>query len=673
MELKNQENQERVKGRSRRKGSQTMKVNQTVGDSRAADIGQKVSTDQTGTTSQAVSVDQTASTSQAIGIDRQEPVSRREENSVNVFKIAAAAGCLLLSLTVAGGVVYTLAGKKYDTVFFPKTMINGIDASGRTPDEVKEMIAGQVKGYALTLDTRQDTKEIIKGTEIDLHPEYDGTLEQLLSEQVCWKWGVSAMKEKAYTIGTMVKYDQNLLEHTLDQLDCMNQELVQAPVDAALSEYIPGIGYQIVPEEQGNLLNREKLLLGVSDAISNLQETLDLEEIDAYEVPMITADNPELLAKQEAWNHYVNTTVTYQFGNKREVLDGSVIHQWISDDGQGGARLDENQVTEYVKTLAREYNTAYQPKTLKTSYGKTVTVTGGPYGWRINQTAEAAALTEILHSGESQTREPVYSQTANSHDGPDYGNTYVEINLTAQHLYFYKDGKLVVESDFVSGNASKGWATPAGAYPLTYKQRDAVLRGENYETPVSYWMPFNGNIGMHDASWRGSFGGTIYKTNGSHGCVNLPPAVAKTIYENISAGMPVLCYHLDGTGSGTSSTTAKPTETTAAETKPAETTAAETQPAETTAAETQPAETTAAETKPAETAADETQPAETTAAETQPAETPAAETNPSTSPTPKTETTPTPPTQTTPTPGIAAGPSGTETAPSSGVVSGPGQ
>lgn len=619
--------------------------------------------------------------------------SRRKGNSGSALKTAAAAGCLLLGLAVAGGVIYILAGKKYETVFFPKTTINGMDASGRTPDEVKEMIAGQIKGYSLALVTRQDTQEVIKGTDIDLHPEYDGTLEQLIAEQETWKWGLSAMEEKEYVIGTMVKYDESLLAKTVDALDSMNPELAQAPKDAALSEYIPGVGYEIVPEEQGSLLNRDMILSGVSDAILNLQETLYLEEIGAYEIPALTADSPELLAKQEAWNHYVNTTVTYQFGSKREILDGSTIHQWISDDGQGGARLDENQVAEYVKTLARTYNTAYQPKTLKTSYGKTVTITGGPYGWRINQSSEAAELAKILHSGESQTREPVYSQTANSHDGPDYGDTYVEINLTAQHLYFYKDGKLIVESDFVSGNASRGWATPAGAYPLTYKQRDATLRGENYETPVSYWMPFNGNIGMHDADWRNSFGGTIYKTNGSHGCVNLPPAVAKKIYENISAGMPVLCYHLDGTGKGSTSTTTKVTETTAAETKPAETTAAETtaaqaQPAETTALETKPIESTAAETKPAN-----TQPAETTAAvpsgqtpQTSTTPTPSGQTpQTSTTPTPSPQTTPTPTPSTQTTPGVSAaptpgpasgtvsGPAGAESQASAGVVSGPGQ
>ena len=158
-----------------------------------------------------------------------------------------------------------------------------------------------------------------------------------------------------------------------------------------------------------------------------------------------------------------------------------------------------------------------------------------------------AALTENIRNGESMTKEPAYAQTANSRGGNDYGDTYVEVNLTAQHLFYYKNGALVVESDFVSGNESKGWSTPAGAFGLYYKQRDKTLRGEDYATPVSFWMPFNGGVGFHDATWRSRFGGSDYIRNGSHGCVNLPYNVAKTLYENIEAGCAVLVYKSQGT------------------------------------------------------------------------------------------------------------------------------
>ena len=85
---------------------------------------------------------------------------------------------------------------------------------------------------------------------------------------------------------------------------------------------------------------------------------------------------------------------------------------------------------------------------------------------------------------------------------------------------------------------------------LKYKEKDTTLRGPKkedgsyeWESPVTYWMPFNGNVGMHDATWRRAFGGTIYLTSGSHGCINLPLHMAASIYEYVSTGFPVVCYY----------------------------------------------------------------------------------------------------------------------------------
>lgn len=472
---------------------------------------------------------------------------QNQERRRKILVIAAAAAGVVL---IGAGTTYIVIGQKYKSVYYPNTIVNGIDVSGRTPEQAKEMIAAGIRSYMLTLDTRSG-EESIAGSSIDLHPEYDGSLEYILDSQSPYLWGGSLTKEVSYTISTMTVYDQEKLQEAVNGLSCMDPDQMEAPQDAALSDYIEGVGYQIIPETQGNLLESGKVLQAVEDAIANLQPRISLEELDLYEKPRITSEDEALNERLAALNQYVQMTVTYVFGSQKEILDGAVIHQWLSLDEQGQVQVDEAQITEYVQQLGKKYNTAYQPKKLKTSYGETVTITGGNYGWRINQKEEAAALAEIIRSGQSQEREPVYLQKAASHEGADYGSTYVEINLTAQHLYFYKDGKLVVESDFVSGNEARGFSTPAGAYPLTYKQRNATLKGEGYSTPVSYWMPFNGGIGMHDASWRSSFGGKIYKTNGSHGCINLPASVAKTIYENIDAGMPVLCYHLDGTGSKT--------------------------------------------------------------------------------------------------------------------------
>ena len=506
--------------------------------------------------------------------EKETPEKQEEKNAGR--KIAVAVGGTVLTAAVAAGAVYVGMGQKYKRVYFPNTTINGLDVSGLTPDEVKKQITDETSGYTMILQERGGENEAIRGSDIDLHPEFDGTLEKILENQSPLAWGFHIGRYVDYTIDTMAVFDDTKLSAVVSGLKCLTPERDVAPQNAYISNYISGTGYEIVPEEQGASPDPQLLSDAVKNAILNFQENLSLEDAQVYQKPQITAESEALNAELAAWNKYVHTTVTYRFGNRSEVLDGEKIHTWLVSAGQGGVSLDESKIGEYVSWLGQTYNTAYKPKSLKTSYGQTVTISKSVYGWKINQKEETEALKQLLLSCESQEREPVYSQTAASHDGNDYGNTYVEINLTAQHLFFYKEGKLVTESDFVSGNESRGWSTPAGAYPLTYKQRNATLKGQNYATPVSYWMPFNGGIGMHDAYWRSSFGGKIYKTNGSHGCINLPPAVAKTVYENISAGMPVLCYHLQGSGSGTTSTTAQNGGAAAAETKPQPTQQAQT-------------------------------------------------------------------------------------------------
>ena len=118
-------------------------------------------------------------------------------------------------------------------------------------------------------------------------------------------------------------------------------------------------------------------------------------------------------------------------------------------------------------------------------------------------------MTEDLKGGKDVSRDFVYQYTAASHDGNDYGNSYVEINRTAQHVYLVVNGSVVMDTPCVTGNPNNGHVTPCGAFRITYCERNAILKGANYRTPVSYWMPFNGYIGLHDATWQNSFGGQL--------------------------------------------------------------------------------------------------------------------------------------------------------------------
>ena len=528
-------------------------------------------------------------------------------------KIAAVCGGVVVLVGAVGGGLYWHESSKYKTCFLPGTIVDGMDVTGKTASEVEDAIMEQLKGYTLTINGREDLSESITGESVGLYAEFDDTLDKAIASQKPMDWGKYRFGKAVNEVNTdaLLRYSDDMLNEALEGLSCMDEENMREPEDAKISDYDSATGsYSIIKEDEGTELQEDKVKEAVATAIMSLAESVDLEEQGCYLAPSVTSEDEALKTACETMNKYVGAKITYKFGDKAETLNGNEIHNWLTVNGTS-VSVSESKAAEYVKNLASTCNTAYKPKTLKTSYGKTVTITTGNYGWKIDQAKETAALVSLIKNGEQTSREPEYSQKAASHSGNDYGNTYVEINLTAQHLYFYANGKLLVESDFVSGNAAKGWSTPAGAYSITYKQRNATLKGQGYATPVSYWMPFNGGIGLHDANWRKTFGGTIYKNGGSHGCVNLPPAVAKTIYENISAGDPVLCYHLDGTESsktggtkkdGTAETTAA---TTAVPTAAApETTAA---PATTAAPET----TAAGPSVPETTAAPETTPAVT--------------------------------------------------------------
>ena len=525
-------------------------------------------------------------------------------------KIAAVCGGVVVLVGAVGGGLYWHESLKYQTCFLPGTIVDGMDVTGKTASEVEDAITEQLKGYTLTINGREELSESITGESVGLYAEFDDTLEKAVAAQKPMNWGKYRFGKAVNEVNTdaLLHYSSEMLDEAVAGLSCMDRENMREPQDARISDYDSVTGsYTIIKEDEGTELLEDKVKEAVATAIMSLAESVDLEERGCYLAPSVTSEDEALKTACETMNKYVGAKVTYKFGDKAETLNGNEIHNWLTVNGTS-VSVSEAKAAEYVKNLASAYNTAYKPKTLKTSYGKNVTITTGSYGWKIDQTKETAALVSLIKNGEQTSREPEYSQKAASRSGNDYGNTYVEINLTAQHLYFYVDGKLLVQSDFVSGNAAKGWSTPAGAYALTYKQRNATLKGQGYATPVSYWMPFNGGIGLHDANWRKTFGGTIYKNKGSHGCINLPPAVAKTIYENISAGDPVLCYHLDGTESSSTSGTKKDgeAETTAPATT-APTTAAPTTAAPTTAAP----ETTAAGPSVPETAAAETTPAVT--------------------------------------------------------------
>ncbi len=115
---------------------------------------------------------------------------------------------------------------------------------------------------------------------------------------------------------------------------------------------------------------------------------------------------------------------------------------------------------------------------------------------------------------------------------------YVIIDISSQTMTLYNDLYPILTSSVVTGKNTT--PTHLGLYNISSMEKDRLLVGEDYQSFVKYWMGFNGGEGLHDASWRKTFGGNIYQENGSHGCVNLPVNIAKELYNNVSIKDKVL-------------------------------------------------------------------------------------------------------------------------------------
>jgi len=408
-------------------------------------------------------------------------------------------------------------------------------------EEVKREMAAKVQEYTLELKERGGTKEEIQADDIGLKYTSEEQINELKDKQKAFKWitAFSNKKDNEITIG--VTFDKELLSKEIDKLSCFNNSSIVEPKDPSFM-YTDN-GYIIINEVLGNKINKDILYTEVEKAILKEKVSIDLEALNCYINPKYTSKSEKINETKNILNKYAASKITYSFGDKKEIIDGLIINKWLIVDENFNVNLNEEKAKSYLNGLFNSYNTLGKTRSFTTSSGKTIYIGGGDYGYAINTALETQDIISAIKEGKTISKEPKYSQTAFFNGVNDIGNTYVEIDMAKQHLWFYKNGSLLAQGYIVTGNLSTGHKTPAGIYSLKYKQKGAVLRGPGYSAPVTYWMPFNGGIGLHDANWRSVFGGNIYKTDGSHGCINLPFNLAKTIFDNIEAGTPVICFN----------------------------------------------------------------------------------------------------------------------------------
>ena len=461
------------------------------------------------------------------------------------------------ALWITGGVlagiclIYVAISVYFMSHFFVNTKINGKNFSGKTASDVEKYLQTNIKDYKLTILENEGRQDVISGSEIGLEYRAGTEAEKLLKDQNGFAWPKAFFTENSRKVSVNVSYNEESLNQRISQLSCLQTE--QTPAENAKPEF-DGNQYVIKPEVYGNAVDKERLTEQVKVHITEFQPQLDMVETKCYAKPKYVEDSKEVQEACDAMNKYVNASITYPM-NEPVVVDKALISQWLQVDGEMKVSLNTEAMKQWFTAFGDKYDTQGTTRTFTTPARKSATVTGGTYGWSIDEDTELVNLQNSILNGEVVTREPAYyaGGTAAAHSGQDWGNTYAEVDMSAQHMWYVQNGQVVLETDVVTGEPIPSRITPEGVYSLMWKQRDATLVGDikpetgkpEYETDVAYWMQVTSSgVGFHDAIWQTAFGGTLYQIpgTGSHGCINMPLDQAGALFNMIEPGTPVIFH-----------------------------------------------------------------------------------------------------------------------------------
>lgn len=495
--------------------------------------------------SQEVSSSAPAASQQAPSQDSPEaqPASSEPARTLPYKKIAAwtaAAIAAVLVLTYLGISIY------FRSHYLFHTTINGQDFSRQTVDDARTYFAGEANAYTLTIIESGGKTEDITGNEIHMIWNDDQALEDILKDQNAFAWPFAYFKETSEEIAFEISYDKSALEKKVDTLNAVTAEPIQP--QSAYPEF-DGNAYVIKPEVYGTDLDSEKLKKQIHQSVAQLEEGIDLQEEGFYKAPKYTTESKELKDLCQTLNQYCKASITYEM-DVPVVVDKALISTWLSYDENFHVTLNEAAIRNWMAEFGKRYDTVGTTRPLTTPAGRATEVSGGTYGWIINEDAEFPALVNSIRNGEVVTKAPACDQTAASHAPQDWGGTFAEVDLTAQHMWYLENGTVVFESDVVTGKGST--PTPPGVYNILEKLSPTVLIGNmdpvtkepEYRSPVDFWMRVTwSGIGFHDATWQPAFGGDVYLWNGSHGCINMPYYNAQQLYSILQIGTPVVVHY----------------------------------------------------------------------------------------------------------------------------------
>lgn len=450
----------------------------------------------------------------------------------------------LVTACVAVGALYVGQAMHYSSakVFFNDTQIAGVNVGGNTAQEAATKLKSAM--HELTLKDGNQTVSTFKPQEANLKLTSVKSLQQLISKQNAWSWPVHVTTATADTLklDTSAK-NQQTVQALAKSITTKANKTRTASKDASFS-YQNG-QYVTTKEQTGNQLDSTKVAASITKALDQGKTTVNVA--GDYVQPKVTTTSATFKTALAKAKNITSQKYVYKLSGHTITIPAKTLASWMTFKN-GKLATNQTLVTQYLTKLSHQYGTIYKTRSFKSTKRGTVKVPAGLYGWSIKVKSEAPKLDKLVAAGKGMTRTPVIQGSGYHKDGTDIGNSYVEVDKVNQHMWVYKNGKLVVSTDVVTGLPTTAHHTPSGVWVIWSKQRNTTLRGKNdngssYASKVKYWMPIDDTgVGIHDSSWQPQYGGTWYKKHGSHGCVNTPPSKIAAVYANVKVGTPVLVF-----------------------------------------------------------------------------------------------------------------------------------
>lgn len=456
---------------------------------------------------------------------------------------------------VLGAAVFFALAMYYRNNFPVNTWINGVYCTGKTVEQVnEELVRAQESASVHVVDIEGNSWEIDMAA-AGICPDFTADLKTYLKQNASFYW-LKNLNQPVSSQLAVAHYtaDEAKLRGCFENLSFVAQELER---EQGVWIRRSAEGYYL-QDNNSMRLNPERAFSWVTEKLSEGQLTIRLAEADCYgDVP----DSESDMAQRELWEQICEFTdrcgrIAYDMGAETIALSPDIAMHFLETgsrtdmpvlDEEGRLTVNETAVREWVEALALQYDTWGTEREFAATRGDTVTVKYVTYGTQLDTEAEYSYLLEALRgtpdAAGSMPHVPAYTHQGYARGLDDIGGTYIEIDMTEQKMYYYAEGELTLETDVVTGNTGRRMGTPQGINFVYAKERNRTLRGADYASFVKYWMPVKGNVGIHDASWRSKFGGQIYKTNGSHGCINTPSDIMAELYELAEVGTPVIMFY----------------------------------------------------------------------------------------------------------------------------------